>query len=132
MSEYLMNFGIKDLIDILCVVLLLFYFYRLMKRTGSLNMFIGILVFLLVWIVVSHLLKMRLMGVLMNKLVDVGVLAMIILFADDIRHFFHDLGATRTTRRLFKWLIRRRREGEDDDRRWLPLVNACVNMGHKK
>ncbi|HPX99331.1 MAG TPA: TIGR00159 family protein, partial [Bacteroidaceae bacterium] len=69
MSEYLMNFGIKDLIDILCVVLLLFYFYRLMKRTGSLNMFIGILVFLLVWIVVSHLLKMRLMGVLMNKLV---------------------------------------------------------------
>lgn len=132
MSEYLMNFGIKDLIDILCVVLLLFYFYRLMKRTGSLNMFIGILVFLLVWIVVSHLLKMRLMGVLMNKLVDVGVLAMIILFADDIRHFFHDLGATRTTRRLFKWLIRRRREAEDDDRRWLPLVNACVNMGHKK
>jgi diadenylate cyclase len=85
MSEYLMNFGIKDLIDILCVVLLLFYFYRLMKRTGSLNMFIGILVFLLVWIVVSHLLKMRLMGVLMNKLVDVGVLAIIILFADDIR-----------------------------------------------
>ena len=27
-----MNFGIKDLIDILCAVLLLFYFYRLMKN----------------------------------------------------------------------------------------------------
>ena len=56
MSEYLMNFGIKDLIDIP----LLYCFSpisQIDEENGFLNMFIGILVFLLVWIVVSHLLK---------------------------------------------------------------------------
>ena len=82
MVDYFVSFGIKDIIDVLCVSLLLFYLYKLMKRTGSLNMFIGILVFLLVWIVVSQVLKMELLGAVMNKLVDVGVLALIVLFAD--------------------------------------------------
>ena len=85
MVDYFVSFGIKDIIDVLCVSLLLFYLYKLMKRTGSLNMFIGILVFILVWIVVSQVLKMQLLGAVMNKLVDVGVIALIVLFADDIR-----------------------------------------------
>ena len=51
MVDYFVSFGIKDIIDVVCVSLLLFYLYKLMKRTGSLNMFIGILVFILVWIV---------------------------------------------------------------------------------
>ena len=42
---YFPTFGIKDLIDILCVALLLFYLYKMMRRTGSLNMFIGIIIF---------------------------------------------------------------------------------------
>ena len=71
MSDYLVSFGIKDLIDILCVALLLFYFYKIMKRTGSLNMFIGILVFTFVWMVVSQVLKMQLLGAILDKLVDV-------------------------------------------------------------
>ena len=46
-------FGIKDFIDILLVALLLYYTYKLMKASGSLNVFIGILVFILIWLVVS-------------------------------------------------------------------------------
>ena len=53
MGDYFDLFGIKDLIDVLCVSLLLFYLYKLMKRTGSLNMFIGILVFIFVLMIVS-------------------------------------------------------------------------------
>ena len=51
MGDYFDLFGIKDLIDVLCVSLLLFYLYKLMKRTGSLNMFIGILVFIVVAVI---------------------------------------------------------------------------------
>ena len=130
MSDYLVSFGIKDLIDIFCVALLLFYFYKMMKRTGSLNMFVGILVFIFVWMVVSQVLKMQLLGAILNKLVDVGVLAIIILFADDIRQFFRELGTTRSTRKLFEWLTRRKHE--DDSSKWLPLVNACEDMGNKR
>ena len=126
MVDYFVSFGIKDIIDVLCVSLLLFYLYKLMKRTGSLNMFIGILVFILVWIVVSQVLKMQLLGAVMNKLVDVGVIALIVLFADDIRHFFRDIGTSTRTRKLFHWLVRR--HNGQDQTKWDPVVKACESM----
>ena len=39
------EFGIKDIIDIVLVALMLYYIYRLMKESRSLNVFIGIMVF---------------------------------------------------------------------------------------
>lgn len=129
MVDYFVSFGIKDIIDVVCVSLLLFYLYKLMKRTGSLNMFIGILVFILVWIVVSQVLKMQLLGAVMNKLVDVGVIALIVLFADDIRHFFRDIGTSTRTRKLFHWLVRR--HNGQDMTKWEPVVKACESMSHK-
>ena len=38
------DFGIKDIIDIFLVALMLYYIYRLMKESRSLNVFIGIIV----------------------------------------------------------------------------------------
>ena len=56
------EFGIKDIIDIFLVALILYYIYRLMKESRSLNVFIGIMVFVLVWLFVSQVLEMRLLG----------------------------------------------------------------------
>ncbi len=131
MGDYFDLFGIKDLIDVLCVSLLLFYLYKLMKRTGSLNMFIGILVFIFVWMIVSQVLKMQLLGAILDKLVDVGVIALIVLFADDIRHFFRDIGTSTRTRKLFHWLVRRR-SANNDAAKWEPVVKACDSMSHHK
>ena len=33
------SFGIKDLLDILLVAVLLYYLYKLMKESGSINIF---------------------------------------------------------------------------------------------
>lgn len=131
MVDYFVSFGIKDIIDVLCVSLLLFYLYKLMKRTGSLNMFIGILVFIFVWMIVSQVLKMQLLGAVLDKLVDVGVIALIVLFADDIRHFFRDIGTSTRTRKLFHWLVRRR-SSNNDAAKWEPVVKACDSMSHHK
>ena len=54
------EFGIKDFIDILLVAFLLYYTYKLMKASGSINVFTGILVFILIWLVVSQVLEMKL------------------------------------------------------------------------
>jgi len=131
MVDYFVSFGIKDIVDVLCVSLLLFYLYKLMKRTGSLNMFIGILVFIFVWMIVSQVLKMQLLGAVMDKLVDVGVIALIVLFADDIRHFFRDIGTSTRTRKLFHWLTRRH-NGQGDVTKWEPVAKACESMSHRK
>ena len=53
-----LDFGIKDIIDIILVALLLYYIYRLMKESRSLNVFIGIMVFIVVWLFVSYVLEM--------------------------------------------------------------------------
>lgn len=124
--EYFSTFGIKDFADILCVALLMFFLYKMMKRTGSLNMFIGIIVFIFVWMVVTQVLKMPLLGAIFDKLVDVGAIALIVLFADDIRRFFRDLGTRTRTGRLYRWLFKRRKSESSTE--WHPLVKACSNM----
>ena len=68
------EFGIKDFIDIFLVALMLFYIYRLMKESSSLNVFIGILMFVVLWLFVSQVIEMRLLGSIMDKLVSVGVI----------------------------------------------------------
>ena len=76
----MITFGIVDLIDIVLVALLLYYIYRLMKESSSANIFSGILIFVLVWILVSQVFEMRLLGGILDKLVNMGALALIILF----------------------------------------------------
>ena len=72
------GFGIKDFIDIMLVALMLYYIYRLMRESRSLNVFIGIMVFVITWLFVSHVLEMRLLGSILDKLVSVGVIALIV------------------------------------------------------
>ena len=56
------DFSIMDFIDILLVAALLYYFYKLMKESGTISIFTGILVFIVLWIFVSRVLEMRLLG----------------------------------------------------------------------
>ena len=44
------DIGVKDIIDVLLVAFLLYYTYKLMKASGSINVFTGILIFILIWL----------------------------------------------------------------------------------
>ena len=127
------DFGIKDFIDIVLVAVMLYYIYRLMKESRSLNVFIGIIVFILVWLFVSGILEMRLLGSIMDKLVSVGVLTVIILFQDDIRKFLYNLGAHQRVKSLTR-LFRSsgKKEAEADKATIMPIVMACMNMARHK
>ena len=127
----LLGFGIKDLIDIVLVALMLFYFYKLMRESGSLNLFIGIFVFILVWILVSQILEMRLLGGIMDTLVSVGALALIVLFQDEIRRFLRDIGSQRRVRRIIDFFMGKKEE-KVDHTEMMPIVMACMNMAKRK
>ena len=66
------HFGIKDILDILIVATLLYILYRLMKESGSINIFTGVLIFIGIWVVVTRILDMKLMGAIMDKLISDG------------------------------------------------------------
>ena len=128
------EFGIKDIVDIVLVAIMLFYAYRLMKESRSLNVFIGILVFVVLWLIVSQVLQMKLLGSIMDKVLSVGVIGLVILFQDDIRKFLFNLGAHQRVRALRRFVV-------NDDKALdkahlkqviMPVVLACMSMSKKK
>ena len=123
------EFGIKDFVDIFCVALMLYYIYRLMKESRSLNVFIGIMLFIVVWLFVSQILEMRLLGSIMDKLVSVGVIAIIILFQEEIRKFLYNLGAHRRVNGIIRLFVSGDNKDKVDMESIMPVVMACMNMG---
>ena len=125
-----LDFGIKDIIDIFFVALMLFYIYRLMKESRSLNVFIGIIVFVLVWLFVSQVLEMRLLGAILDKLVSVGVIGIIVLFQEEIRRFLYSLGAHQRFRAFARFFVGSKEKVVDKET-IMPIVMACMSMSKK-
>ena len=128
------EFGLKDVVDIFLVATMLYYIYRLMRESRSLNVFIGIMVFVLVWLFVSQILEMRLLGSILDKLVSVGVIALIVLFQDDIRKFLYNLGAHQRVRKLMN-LFSSKNDGKGKKQVKqivMPVVMACMSMAKGK
>lgn len=128
-----LDVGIKDVVDIILVALMLYYIYRLMKESRSLNVFIGIMMFVVVWLFVSQILEMRLLGSILDKLVSVGVIALIVLFQDDIRKFLYNVGAHQRMQMLVRFFSSgRHRKKSVDKESIMPIVLACMNMSRRK
>lgn len=123
------NFGIKDIIDIVLVACLLFYIYKLMKRSSAANIFAGIIIFIITWIVVSQIFNMRLLGTIFDKLVSMGMIALVIVFQEEIRRFFSSIGTRQSV--IFKFLGKKNKgmSSHDDI---MPIVMACKTMSRDK
>ena len=127
------EFGLVDIIDILLVALMLFYIYRLMRESRSLNVFIGIMVFIVIWLFVSQIIQMRLLGSILDKLVSVGVIALIVLFQEDIRTFLYNLGAHRRMKGLMRFFSKEKEKDQKEVKESImPIVMSCMNMSKGK
>ena len=129
------EFGLVDIIDIFLVALMLFYIYRLMRESRSLNVFIGIMVILVVWIFVSQVIEMRLLGSIMDRLASVGLIVLIVIFQDEIRKFLYNLGAHQRVRALKRFFLKDKDEREATMEMMtciIPIVMAAQNMSRGK
>lgn len=124
--------GIKDIIDIVLVAFVLYYLYKLMKESSSSNIFIGLILFFVLWILVSQVFEMRLLGGIFDKLVNVGSLALIVLFQEEIRRFFSTIGQQRRNWVFIKWFRRTKDADKVNRSDIMPIVMACINMGRQK
>lgn len=128
------QFGLKDCIDIFLVALMLFYIYRLMRDSRSLNVFVGIMIVVMMWLFVSQILNMRLLGSIMDKLVSVGFIALIVIFQEDIRKFLYNLGARQRIRTLLKFFSPKSAERDKKEVKSviMPVVMAAMSMAKNK
>ncbi|MCM1319957.1 MAG: diadenylate cyclase CdaA [Muribaculaceae bacterium] len=127
----MIEFGIKDIIDILLVGLLLFYLYRTMKKSGTLNIFVGVMAFVVVWILASEVFGLRLTGSILDKFMAIGLIVLVILFQDQIKRFLIDLGSHE------KWnFLHRLFHHQDSSKKEMdyimPVVYACMSMSKTK
>jgi TIGR00159 family protein len=125
------SFGIKDALDILLVAFLMYQTYKLMKNSGTLTIFTGVVSVIIVWLLVSQVLEMRLIGAIFDKFISVGFLVLVILFQDEIRRFLFALGSNKGWRFIFN-LFKRKTEGEESQKYIAPVVLACMSLAKKK
>ena len=104
-----LSFGWADVLDILMVATVIFFLIRSIRGDSTVLNIVLVLGVLLVAQAIVTALNMRMMTVLLNTLLDVGVLAIIIIFQPEIRHLLNRLavtsGLTRRTGELFNRLL---------------------------
>lgn len=127
----MISFGLKDIIDILIIALLLFYVYRMMKNSGTLSLFYGVLVFFVLWVLASEIFDMRLTGSILDKFMSIGLIILVIIFQDQIKRFLIDIGSHGRLR-FFKRLFKHDKTNEESHARIMAVVYACMSMSKSK
>ncbi|MCK5846274.1 MAG: diadenylate cyclase CdaA [Bacteroidales bacterium] len=85
------NIGFSDIIDILLVAYLIYSIYKLVKGTAAINIFLGLVTIFLIWKLVA-MFQMKMLDEILGQFISVGVLALIIVFQQEIRSFLLMLG----------------------------------------
>ncbi|HEX8516182.1 MAG TPA: diadenylate cyclase CdaA [Bacteroidia bacterium] len=119
-----------DVVDVVLVALLIYQLYYLIKGSAAINIFIGILLFYLLWILVKTL-NMQLFGSILGKFIDVGFIALLIVFQQELRRFLLFIGTSDifTKGKIFdfKWNMNTTHKMDIN-----AIVKACKNMSESK
>jgi uncharacterized protein (TIGR00159 family) len=91
---------ILDIIDIFLVAMVLFQLYRLIRGTAALSIFLGIFFIYVFWLIVKAL-NMELISALLGQVIGVGVIALIIVFQQEVRRFLLVIGNRYITKSRF-------------------------------
>lgn len=122
------NFRILDAIDIFVVALMLFQIYRMIRGTAALTIFFGIFLVYLMWIIV-RMLNMELLSLIIGQVIGVGVLALLIVFQQEVRRYLLLIGGRYATakNRFVRKLFSGKSTGVDD-RIVNEISTACARM----
>jgi diadenylate cyclase len=126
------EFSLLDVLDILLVATLLYYIYKLLKGTVAINIVIGIAIVFVIW-KITEALKMKMLSNILGTLLGGGVVALIIVFQQEIRKFLLMIGTTNFTnkRNFLKQLkFLQTEKGSEIDTE--SILGACKKMSKTK
>ena len=118
-----LEFGIKDFIEVFIIALILFYLYRWIRGTFAIQAAVGLVFIIIINALVSAL-GLTTINFILRSILDVGVLAVFIIFQPEIRKLLYSLGQNTNLDRFFM------RSGSDvmiDE-----VIEAVRNMSHSK
>lgn len=126
------SYSLIDVIDILTVAFFFYQIYKLIKGTAAQNIFFAVILVYAGYRLVKEL-KMELTSMILGRFMEVGVIALIILFQQEIRRFLLHIGTKYLTgprnsflERFFKTEHRMANVSLQN------IVDACRDMAKKK
>jgi len=126
------EFSFLDILDILLVAILLYYIYKLLKGTVAINIFIGIALIFLIW-KITQALKMEMLSGILGYLLSGGVIALIIVFQQEIRKFLLMIGTTNfSNKKSFLKQLKFLQTEIGSEIEAEKIVRACNNMSKNK
>lgn len=122
-----------DIIDIFLVAIILFQLYRLIRGTAAFSIFIAIFLIYIFWLLVKAL-NMELVGTLLGQVIGVGVIALIIVFQQEIRRFLLVIGNRyiESSRLSLDRFFHNDNKAGTIDRDYEEIVRACKKMASEK
>jgi diadenylate cyclase len=129
----LVKLTISDIIDIVLVAIILFQLYKLIKGTAAYSIFIAIFIIYIFWLIVKAF-NMELMGALLGQVIGVGVIALIIVFQQEIRRFLIVIGNRYIERSWFSFdrYFPSVNEKVESPKKTEEIVRAAETMASKK
>jgi diadenylate cyclase len=88
-----------DVLDIILVAFLMYQIFMLMRGTVAMNIVVAVFSFYLLWLLVK-VLNMQLLGNILGQFIGVGIIALIIVFQQEIRRFLLIIGTRYMTRKF--------------------------------
>lgn len=126
------DFSFLDVLDILLVAILIYYIYKLLKGTVAINIFIGIALIFLIW-KMTQILKMQMLSNILGYLLSGGVIALIIVFQQEIRKFLLMIGTTNlASRRNFLKQLKFLKSEIESETDTDIILNGCKKLSTTK
>ena len=97
---YILNIRLNDMLDILLVAALIYVAINLIRRTRTYRVFQGILI-LLVALWLSDICKLHTLNYILRNTMQLGFLALVILFQPELRRLLERLGTGRAMSAIF-------------------------------
>ncbi len=130
-----MRLSLPDVVDILLVALIIFFLFRWLRGSSAWSIFLAIIT-LYLFRVVANVLEMRLTAMIMNTVLDVGVLALIVIFQPEIRRFLMRFGNQAMKNAKSNPLMRRLfmdvKKSSSDSEAVNEITEACRRMSESK
>ena len=118
-----LEFGIRDFIEVLIITMVLFYLYRWIRGTFAIQAAVGLVFIIIINAAVSAL-GLTTINFILRGILDVGILAVFIIFQPEIRKLLYSLGQNTNLDRFF---VRSNPNTIIDE-----VVDAVRDMSHTK
>src|SRR6202789_1597064 len=126
----LFKFTFFDILDVVLVAFLISQLYNLIRGTIAANIFIGLALIFGLYFVVKKL-EMHLLTFILGKFVDVGIIALIVVFQQEVRRFLLLVGKNASLQRNKAWWQYFFGKGDAEKNNYArikPIIDACKNL----